>query len=262
MNGIMVKLASLKEQIERLLDHPYLRAHIPVPAVDEDRLLLSLSMLDGAKEALDEPDRCITAMMLMQIALDTHEDVTDRGGDLRTRQLAVLAGDLYSGLFYELLARSGDAALIRLFAEAVREVNEQKVLLYEKKTEQLERLVSAVATVESALLVKLADRIGAPQWGQFARHYLLLRRLRSEKESFVRGGASALFDQMARIAFPRVKAVKEPRRQLLRLCDRYIDRCQEALFAANLPLNSLLALRLAELSGGFQAIGKKTVEEG
>lgn len=129
----MVKLASLKEQIERLLDHPYLRAHIPVPAVDEDRLLLSLSMLDGAKEALDEPDRCITAMMLMQIALDTHEDVTDRSGDLRTRQLAVLAGDLYSGLFYELLARSGDAALIRLFAEAVREVNEQKVLLYEKK---------------------------------------------------------------------------------------------------------------------------------
>ncbi|KAF0994743.1 Heptaprenyl diphosphate synthase component 1 [Geobacillus sp. TFV-3] len=165
VNDIMVKLASLKEQIERLLDHPYLREHVPAPAVDEDRLLLSLSMMTDAPAGLNEPDRCIIAMMLMQIALDTHDQVTDRGGDLRTRQLVVLAGDLYSGLYYDLLARSGDVALIRLFAEAVREINEQKVRLYEQKVERIETLFAAVGMIESALLAKLAERIGAPQWG-------------------------------------------------------------------------------------------------
>ncbi|MFC0297918.1 heptaprenyl diphosphate synthase component 1 [Geobacillus jurassicus] len=259
----MVKLASLKEQIERCLDHPFLRAHVPTPAVDEDRLLLSLSMMTDAPAVPNEPDRCIIAMMLMQIALDTHDAVTDRGGDLRTRQLVVLAGDLYSGLYYDLLARSGDVALIRLFAEAVREINEQKVRLYERKTERLETLFAAVGTIESALLAKLAERIGAPQWGEFAGHYLLLRRLLLEQEAFVRTGSSVLFEQMAHIAFPRAKVLtKEQKRHLLRLCERYINHCKEALPAANLPMNDVLRLRMAELAGGFQAIVKKSVEEG
>ncbi|GAJ58442.1 heptaprenyl diphosphate synthasecomponent I spore germination protein C1 [Geobacillus thermoleovorans B23] len=263
MNDIMVKLASLKEQIERLLDHSYLRAHVPAPAVDEDRLLLSLSMMMDAPAAPNEPDRCIIAMMLMQIALDTHDQVTDRGGDLRTRQLVVLAGDLYSGLYYDLLARSGDVALIRLFAEAVREMNEQKVRLYEKKVERIETLFAAVGTIESALLAKLAERIGAPQWGRFSGHYLLLRRLLLEQEAFVRTGSSMLFEQMAHIAFPWAKGLtKEQKRHLLRLCERYIDHCKEALLAANLPMNDLLRFRMAELAGGFQAIVKKSVEEG
>jgi heptaprenyl diphosphate synthase len=263
VDDITVKLASLKEQIERLLHHPYLREHLPAPAIDEDRLLLALSMLDGASTALDEAERCIIAMMLMQIALDTHDEVTDAGGDLRTRQLVVLAGDLYSGLYYELLARSGETALIRSFAEAVRDINEQKVLLYEKKAERIESLFAAVGTIESALLVKLADRMAAPQWGQFAYSYLLMRRLLLEQEAFIRTGASALFEQMAQIAFPRTKTLtKEQKRHLLRFCRRYIDGCREALFAAKLPVNGLLQIRMAELSGGFQAIAKKTVEEG
>lgn len=263
VNDIMVKLASLKEQIEQLLDHPYLREHVPTPVVDEDRLLLALSMVADAPAAPNEADRYITAMMLVQIALDTHDEVTDSGDDLRTRQLVVLAGDLYSGLYYDLLARSGDIALIRLFAEAIRDINEQKVRLYEKKAERIDALFAAVGTIESALLAKLADRMAAPQWGQVAYHYLLLRRLLLEREAFARTGGSMLFEQMAHIAFPRAKGLtNEQRRYLLRLCDRYIDHCKEALFAAELPPTGLLMLRVTELSGGFSAIAKKTVEEG
>ncbi|OQP06079.1 trans-hexaprenyltranstransferase [Geobacillus sp. 46C-IIa] len=259
----MVKLASLKEQIEQLLDHPYLREHVPTPVVDEDRLLLALSMVADAPAAPNEADRYIIAMMLVQIALDTHDEVTDGGDDLRTRQLVVLAGDLYSGLYYDLLARSGDIALIRLFAEAIRDINEQKVRLYEKKAERIDALFAAMGTIESALLAKFADRMAVPQWGQFAYHYLLLRRLLLEREAFARTGTSMLFEQMAHIAFPRAKGLtNEQRRYLLRLCDRYIDHCKEALFAAELPPAGLLMLRVTELSGGFSAIAKKTVEEG
>ncbi|AGT32526.1 trans-hexaprenyltranstransferase [Geobacillus genomosp. 3] len=263
MNDIMVKLASLKEEIEQLLDHPYLREHMPAPIVDEDRLLLALSMLADAPAAPNEADRYIIAMMIVQIALDTHDEVTDGGNDLRTRQLVALAGDLYSGLYYDLLARSGDIALIRSFAEAIRDINEQKVRLYEKKAERIEALFAAVGTIESALLAKFADRMAVPQWGQFAYHYLLLRRLLPEREAFVRTGTSAFFEQMAHIAFPRAKVrTNEQQRYLLRLCNRYIDHCKEALFAAKLSPNGLLQLRVTELSGGFSAIAKKTVEEG
>ncbi len=259
----MVKLASLKEQIERLLDHPYLRAHVPAPAVDEDRLLLSLSMMTDAPAAPNEPDRCIIAMMLMQIALDTHDQVTDRGGDLRTRQLVVLAGDLYSGLYYDLLARSGDVALIRLFAEAVREINEQKVRLYEKRWSGSRRCSPRSARSSRRCLRSLPSASGRRNRGGFSGHYLLLRRLLLEQEAFVRTGSSMLFEQMAHIAFPWAKGLtKEQKRHLLRLCERYIDHCKEALLAANLPMNDLLRFRMAELAGGFQAIVKKSVEEG
>jgi heptaprenyl diphosphate synthase len=268
LKNIMIKIALLKEQIERFLHHSYLLQHIPSRQIDEDRILLSLSMLEDAQISPEKADHYIIPMMLVQIALDTHDEVTNsvsnhEDDDLKTRQLVVLAGDLYSGLYYDYLAKLNEISMIRLFAEAIKEINEHKIRLYQKDIERIETLFDSVGTIESALICKMAEHFSAPLWVNFSYDYLLLKRLNKERETFIHSGSSVLFEQMANIVFPKTKTVtKEQKHYLLHICNRYIDHCKEKLLKMKLEVNEALQIRISELTGGFSAIAKKTVEEG
>ncbi|OAT74783.1 MULTISPECIES: heptaprenyl diphosphate synthase component 1 [Parageobacillus] len=268
LKNIMKKITTLKEQIERFLHHSYLFQHISTRPIDEDRILLSLSMLEDVKISPEKADNYIIPMMLVQIALDTHDEVTNSASsreddDLKTRQLVVLAGDLYSGLYYDYLAKRNEISMIRLFAEAIKEINEHKIRLYQKDVERIETLFDSVGTIESALICKMGEYFSAPLWASFSHDYLLLKRLNMEKEAFIHSGSSALFEQMANIVFPKTKAVtKEQKHYLLHICNRYIDHCKEKLLKMKLEVNEMLQVRISELTGGFSAVAKKTVEEG
>lgn len=267
LKPILKKMAMLKEQIERFLHHPYLLQHIPMQPIDEDRILLSLSMFENA-HLTEEADGYIVPMMLVQIALDTHDEVTNSlphqaEDELKARQLTVLAGDLYSGLYYDYLAKRSDLTTIHVLAEAIKEINEHKIRLYQKDISKIEALFHSVAVIESSLIVKISEHLSRPLWSKFAYYYLLLKRLMSEKEQFIKNGTSVLFEQMANIVFPKNKAMaREQKHYLSHICNRYMEHCKEELLNLPLECNELLKTRLAELIGGFSAVAKKTVEEG
>jgi heptaprenyl diphosphate synthase len=268
LKHIMKKIAMLKEQIERFLHHPYLLQHISARPIDEDRILLSLSILEDARLSSEEMDGYIVPMMLVQIALDTHDEVTNslshqQDDELKTRQLMVLAGDLYSGLYYDYLAKLNQIPAIRLFAEAIKEINEHKIRLYQKDIGRIESLFHSIAVIESSLIYKIGEYVSSPSWSKFAYYYLLLKRLNREKEHFMKSGASVLFEQMANIVFQKNKAMtKEQKHYLFHICNRYIDHCKEELLSIKLEFNDLLQTRISELMSGFSVIAKKTVEEG
>ncbi|WP_199425981.1 heptaprenyl diphosphate synthase component 1 [Thermaerobacillus caldiproteolyticus] len=264
----MKKMVMLKEQIERFLHHPYLLQHISTRQVDEDRILLSLSILEDARISSEEVEHYIIPMMLVQIALDTHDEVTNsipccENDELKTRQLVVLAGDLYSGLYYDYLAKLNQIPIIRLFAEAIKEINEHKLRLYQRDIERIETLFHSVGVIESSLICKLSEHCSSPLWSKFAYYYLLLKRLHNEKEKFMNLGSSTIFEQMATILFQKTKIMtKEQKHYLLHICNRYIDHCKKELLNMKLDLNDLLQTRISELIGNFSVIAKKTVEEG
>lgn len=268
LKHILKKMAMLKEQIERFLHHPYLLQHIPMQPIDEDRILLSLSMFEDAHLSLEEADGYVVPMMLVQIALDTHDEVTNslphqEEDELKTRQLTVLAGDLYSGLYYDYLAKRDDVAAIHVLAEAIKEINEHKIRLYQKDIGRIESLFHSVAVIESSLIYKMGEHISLPLWSKFAYYYLLLKRIGREKEQFMKQGTSVLFEQMANIVFQKNKAMtKEQKHYLSHICNRYIEHCKEELLNIKLECNELLQTRLSELIGSFSVIAKKTVEEG
>ncbi|WP_027408585.1 heptaprenyl diphosphate synthase component 1 [Anoxybacteroides tepidamans] len=268
LEQILKKIATLKEQIQHFLYHPYLLQHVSAQAIDEDRILLLLSMLASAQLSPEEMDGYVVPVMLVQIALDTHDNVSNslscqQEDELKMRQLTVLAGDLYSGLYYEYLAKRSDLTTIYLLAEAIKEINEHKIRLYQKDIGKIESLFHSVAIIESSLIYKIGEHLSVPSWSKFAYYFLLLKRLGREKEQFNKQGTSVLFEQMANIVFSKNKAMaKEQKHYLAHICNRYIQHCKEELLNMKLECNDLLKKRLSELIGSFSAIAKKTVEEG
>ena len=127
----------LRQLIEMRAYQPYIQKHIEKPWIDEDKLLLLWGLFNELEISTDERNHYILSTMLVQIALDTHEKVSNINIDMensdlvKNRQLTVLAGDYYSGLYYQVLAEIGNIQMIRALSSAVKKINDHKILLYQ-----------------------------------------------------------------------------------------------------------------------------------
>lgn len=119
------QIEQVRTRIQRAIAHSYVDRYIQPRMIDEDRISFALSMLRSARVEENIALDYVFAMMLIQLALDTHDEV-DEQQISQQKQLTVLAGDLYSGLYYDFLARRHDISLIRRFAEAIKEINIKK----------------------------------------------------------------------------------------------------------------------------------------
>lgn len=151
--------ADIKEQLLSKLRHPYFINYIEEPFIDEEKVVLLYAALKNANLHKEQIDHYVLTIMLVQIALDTHEKVSNKAdeetsGFHKRRQLTVLAGDYYSGLYYYLLSMNCDIVLIRALAEGIKEINEHKIMLYQRAYETVDEVVKSVMTIESALLQK------------------------------------------------------------------------------------------------------------
>lgn len=139
--------------------------------------------------------------MLVQIALDTHERVSNKAGEEeiefhKCRQLTVLAGDYYSGLYYYLLSMNRDIVLIRALAEGIKEINEHKIMLYQKAHETTDDIMKSIVTIESALLQKTCDHFQLSHWKPFITYVLGGNRLQKEIQLYADKQHSPVFQAM------------------------------------------------------------------
>lgn len=195
LHEIYNDLNEIKELITKKISHPYLLRFIENPYIDEDKLLLLYLIMLEADMTKEVANDYILPTMLVQIALDTHESVTassDNSNDsiIKNRQLTVLAGDYYSGLYYHLLAGCGDVRMISALADAIKKINEQKMFAYYNKSVTVEQLFEKLGFIESALVQKVADFFRLPQYKTAAASFFLLKRLLVERKGLVRGNCS------------------------------------------------------------------------
>lgn len=269
------KLDGTRELLLEKLSHPYLREHIESPFIDDDRLLLLTSLLEQKKVEQERAKNYTVTAMLLQIALDTHEHVHnpqpgEEDETHKRRQLTVLAGIYFSGLYYKLLADMDDIEMIKRLASGVKEVNEHKISLYQKETEAIDKLMESVRLIESSLLGKVADHFDAAEWFEFASNWLFVKRMLSEETKFIKNGSSLVFNALKKIALPKLdqstnEISSEQQEYLLTICTRYIEFSMTKINAAlkKLPgMNSLLLERLDLISGQHQTMSKIFAEEG
>ncbi|MCM3571669.1 heptaprenyl diphosphate synthase component 1 [Mesobacillus subterraneus] len=269
------KLDGTRELLLEKLSHPYLLEHVESPFIDDDRLLLLTSLMEQQEVNQEKAKNYTVTTMLLQIALDTHEQVHnsqpgEEDESHKRRQLTVLAGIYFSGLYYKLLADMDDIEMIKLLASGVKEVNEHKILLYQKEAEAIDKLMESVKLIESALLGKVADHLDASEWFEFASNWLFVKRLLSEETKFIKSGSSLVFNALKKIALPKMDQSttdlsSEQQKYLLTICTRYIEFSMTKINAAlkKLPgMNSLLMERLDLIAGQHQTMSKKFAEEG
>ncbi|WP_309484812.1 heptaprenyl diphosphate synthase component 1 [Bacillus aquiflavi] len=276
LHNIESKLAIIKEQIEQRVHHPYLLRFIQTPIIDEDKLLLLISIMDQLELTEMEIKNYSLTTMLIQIALDTHDYVSNldlkdhENDDQKKHQLTVLAGDYYSGLYYKLLAETNNLALIRTLAEGVKDINEHKIFIYQQEQNELDKIMNSFVKIEASLIEKLSDYFKAPAWKELSNHILFVKRLFVEKNKFIQQGRSILFEVLKKHVFPNNKnhlseLTAEQNKYLLNICDRYIDHTKQAIEKDmnKVPaLNELLEKRIFWILNQHHSLGKTFVEEG
>ncbi|MDA2427767.1 heptaprenyl diphosphate synthase component 1 [Bacillus thuringiensis] len=193
--------AGIKEKLMEKLRHPYFINYIEEPFIDEEKIALLYGALKSANLHIEQIEHYVVTIMLVQIALDTHERVSNKAGEEeiefhKCRQLTVLAGDYYSGLYYYLLSMNCDIVLIRALAEGIKEINEHKIMLYQKAHETTDDIMKSVVTIESALLQKTCDHFHLSHWKPFITYVLGGNRLQKEIQLYADKQHSPVFQAM------------------------------------------------------------------
>ena len=178
-----VEINRLKALIKDKMQHTYIEQHVQIPNLNEDKLYVLTLILNNTALPEYKKERYIGTAMLVQTALDTHDLVpnsdncTSAGNDEKSKQLAVLAGDYYSGLYYFLLSEIEDVRMIQVLANAITEINEHKMQLYYKNIDSFATFIHIFKKLETLLITRVAEFVGETDISSIAAEWLIVKKL-------------------------------------------------------------------------------------
>lgn len=195
-------MENIEQELKDHLQHSYLKKCLPNPVVDKNKLILLYRLIERTNHQDIYKKNYILTTMLVQIALDTHdlvsENIEEETDDVKKhRQLTVLAGDYYSGLYYYLLAQLNDIAMIHTLASAIKEINELKMCIYYEKQQTLPALLSEIKKNESILIIRVAEQLDCSLNHEFAENWLMASKLTNDKCQFLLKRNTLLIDLLA-----------------------------------------------------------------
>lgn len=189
LNNSVNEIQRLKNRIEDKIKHAFLGKYIQKPNIDENKLfILSKIVPKDRFSSYMQRDTYIITTMLVQIALDTHDLVpADNNSEeskeyLLTKQLHVLAGDYYSGLYYYLLSEAADFKFINCLANAIKEINERKMKLYYKEYNSYQEYIDLKTSIETMLIDNVSNFFENIQLTIVLKKWLMIKQLLAEKE--------------------------------------------------------------------------------
>lgn len=270
MQDIRQIFLNMKEKVETHVLDKYLLKNIDVPIIDEDKLLILVSIMSYLELPCRKLETFTLSTMLIQTALDTHEHISRTSENEKSRQLTVLAGDYYSGLYYKFLADAEEILMIKTLSTGVKEVNEHKISVYHKEADSVEKVIHNLKLLESVLLERFANYFQVDLWNEQVANLLLFKRLLQEKKRYIQRESSMVFDAIMNV--PKfnnyrhsAESLKEKQTQLIKVTDQYLDRLKQIIENGinKIPfLNELLEHRIGFLLEQHQPYVKTFVEEG
>ncbi|WP_050901115.1 heptaprenyl diphosphate synthase component 1 [Lentibacillus jeotgali] len=192
-----IEIDKLKALIKEKMHHAYIEQYVKTPALNEDKLHVLTFILNNTSLPEYKKERYIVTAMLIQMALDTHDsvqnsdDILPEENDEKSKQLAVLAGDYYSGLYYFLLSEIEEVRMIQVLATAITDINECKMQLYYKDISSAETFIHVFKQVETLLITRIAAFAGESIISGIAAEWLITKRLINARNSAGDSGLEA-----------------------------------------------------------------------
>lgn len=194
--SIQQAIDKFKQTIYSYIHHPSLLSYTGKPVLNENQLFYLLLPFFNEEQWTEEHFESAVTAAIVSTALYEHEKISEQGGISITQQVVVLAGDFYSGRYYEVLAHQGNFTMIRALSEAIVKRCEQQIQVYEGQLTTCNEWLHAMMTVESEHITQFYNNYQFTQYGAIAEQSLLYLRLQSELHAYETNEASLLLMRM------------------------------------------------------------------
>jgi len=225
------EISDIIHEIKKQAENEFVQQYVDIPPVPLVRLQVLFLFLLDSNVTVENIRKYVVPTLLVQIGLDCHEKVSLTAyrdlNQIRSRQLAVLAGDFYSSKYYYLLSQIEDIALVRSLADSILTINEVKTEVYTSLPKlSADQLLALLNTIDSELYLsflsryvkeeelkrwknimvkfirveRLTDELFSFRWGQIVKiqlSKLLEERTIQEACAWLQGQALELLDQIA-----------------------------------------------------------------
>lgn len=176
------ELQRFKEAVFKHVRHRTLQQFTGQPIVDEKRMFFALLPFFNG-EATTQHEQNAIVLGVVHAALAAHDLIEEQAAISKEQQLTVLAGDYYSGRYYQLLAASHDIALIQSLSQAIIIRCEQKAKAYEASSLTKVQWLTALQQMESVLTTHYFATEQFAAYSKIAEQGLLLQRLYEEQRN-------------------------------------------------------------------------------
>jgi len=202
MNEIHINnhIEQLQLKIKTYVRHRTLHKYTGEPDVRESRLFfLILPFLNG-EDWTEEHEKSVIAVAVIYSALTAHDQIKELNASSKSQQLTVLAGDYYSGLYYQLLAKLSNIELIRTLSSGIIDISEKKSSVYDQIHRTFDEWMETVQTIESLSIEQFYQHFGFDIYQSFVRRALLIQRLSHELDLLNQGKTSRFQESLAESA--------------------------------------------------------------
>jgi len=202
MHTSNIDMKEMNELITYKIKHTFLNKYISKPIIDQTKLS-TLSIIVNHTSLPDKTkQQYIIATTLIQMALDTHDLIPITNKEIEdevaitTKQLTVLAGDYYSGLYYLLLSELEDIPMVSLLATTIKEITEYKMKLYYGEIKKFDECLEAIKKVETLLITRVAEFVNHSNFIDITEKLIITSKLIEEKNHFPNQGQSPILDDL------------------------------------------------------------------
>lgn len=194
MNATYIQnsIAQLKTEIFMDVRHRTLQKYTGEPVLDENQLFCLLLPFLNEEEWQQEQKEAAITVGIVYAALAAHDHIKELDATSKDQQLTVLAGDFYSGRYYEILAASGNVALIRSLSQGIVARCEHQIKVYEQEERTVEQWFKAVENIEAGLIAQFFELYAFESYIALMEKGLLLFRLEREWAAYQGGQKSLL----------------------------------------------------------------------
>ena len=189
MNGqqIQSKIISMEIDVLNAVRQHTLDQWTDGPFVKESRLFFLLLPFFNGEQWSAKMETSANTVAIVYAALHAHDKVREEMPISKEQQLTVLAGDLYSGIYYQMLAKLKNLEMIQKLAAAIIQVSEKKASFHEHRIQQPDEVEETVKVIETALLNSFYEVNEFHSYRELMECSLLYQRYTDELEALRAG---------------------------------------------------------------------------